>query len=269
MEERAGALRRRTSTATAWRLVGLMHLAETQEQAYRGRRARHRRSGSTTSSTPPPSPRWPSGEGTNVKEFIDFMNESGLGTIGTPDDAVRADRAACGSSPTAASAPTCSWPTTGPTPAAKWRSYELFARHVVPRFQGQSRSTARRQGPRPRRPAGAGREQPGGRGDGDGQVPGRAGGEGLGRLTSALEPLPATFDETRKGLWALACYVISPERKARTGRIGLRPTGDGFGTPPFEDGSRVVVHGDRLPATPAGLCPSRPSAMRRRSSVSC
>ena len=49
--------------------------------------------------------------------------------------------------------------------------------------------------------------------------------------------------------------MIAPERKARTGRIGLRPTGDGFGTPPFEDGSRVLVRGDRLARVPGDAVP--------------
>jgi hypothetical protein len=61
-----------------------------------------------------------------------------------------------------------------------------------------------------------------------------------------VQPLPAGFSTTREGLRALSCYVISPARKQRTGRIGLRATGDGFGTPPFDDGSRLVVRGDRL-----------------------
>src|SRR5207342_1209321 len=120
---------------------------------------------------------------------------------------------------------------------------------------GPVRLDGRRQGPRPRRPARAGGEQPEGGGDGDGQVPGRARGEGIRRLTSVLDPLPATFGETREGLRTLACYVIAPERKARTGRIGLRPTGDGFGTPPFEDGSRVLVRGDRLARQPGDTVP--------------
>jgi hypothetical protein len=61
-----------------------------------------------------------------------------------------------------------------------------------------------------------------------------------------LGPLPARFAATRDGLRALACFAISPARKARTGRIGLRATGDGFGTPPFDDGTRIVVRGRRL-----------------------
>jgi hypothetical protein len=46
--------------------------------------------------------------------------------------------------------------------------------------------------------------------------------------------------------------VIAPARKARTGRIGLRPSGDGFATPAFEDGSRILVRGDRLAWDPGG-----------------
>ena len=61
-----------------------------------------------------------------------------------------------------------------------------------------------------------------------------------------MDDLPPTFTATRNGLHRLACFVISPARKARTGRIGLRATGDGFGTPPFDDGSRIAVRGADL-----------------------
>ena len=63
-----------------------------------------------------------------------------------------------------------------------------------------------------------------------------------------MQPLPPTFAATRDGLHRLACYLIAPARKARTGRIGLRATGDGFGTPPFDDGTRIVVRGAHLVA---------------------
>jgi hypothetical protein len=65
-----------------------------------------------------------------------------------------------------------------------------------------------------------------------------------------LDPLPHTFLHAREALRSLACYVIAPARKASTGRIGLRPTGDGFGTPPFDDGTRIVVRGDRIVREP-------------------
>lgn len=61
-----------------------------------------------------------------------------------------------------------------------------------------------------------------------------------------MNPLPPTFVVTRGGLHALACFVVSPARKARTGRIGLQPVDRGFGTPLLDDGFRLVVHGGRL-----------------------
>ncbi len=51
--------------------------------------------------------------------------------------------------------------------------------------------------------------------------------------TDRLQPLPDDYAETREALRRLAVYVLSPARKAVTGRIGLRPTAGGFGTPPF------------------------------------
>jgi hypothetical protein len=65
-----------------------------------------------------------------------------------------------------------------------------------------------------------------------------------------LGPLPPSFASTRDGLRALACFVMSPARKARTGRIGLRATGDGFGTPASDPGPRLVLRGDRLARGP-------------------
>lgn len=70
-----------------------------------------------------------------------------------------------------------------------------------------------------------------------------------------LPHLPPEFASTRESLRALACYVVSPARKARTGRIGLRPVGEGFGTPPFDDGTRIVVRGDHLARDPGGSTP--------------
>lgn len=70
------------------------------------------------------------------------------------------------------------------------------------------------------------------------------------RATDVVPALSASFTTTRDALRALACYVIAPARKARTGHIGLRPTGDGFGTPPFDDGTQIVVDGDRLRCGP-------------------
>jgi hypothetical protein len=61
-----------------------------------------------------------------------------------------------------------------------------------------------------------------------------------------LEPLPEGFAETRRALHRLAQEVISPARAEVTGRIGLRATPGGFGTPPFGDDAEVRVEGAEL-----------------------
>jgi hypothetical protein len=69
----------------------------------------------------------------------------------------------------------------------------------------------------------------------------------------ALAALPASYTTTRESLRSLACFVISPARKAATGRIGLQPTDGGFGTPAFgPDDRRVRVQGDALIVEAAG-----------------
>ena len=80
-------VRHRPSTASDWRLVGPMHIAETKEQAYAGRASSAWPSGSTTSSGSPPCPSRPDDRPT-PSELADAMNASGFAVIGTPDDAV-------------------------------------------------------------------------------------------------------------------------------------------------------------------------------------
>ena len=66
-------------------------------------------------------------------------------------------------------------------------------------------------------------------------------------------PLPAGFAATRRSLHAVAEHVLAPCRHAANGRIGLRFTYHGFGTPFFgsdrqvrvEDGDLVDDHGVR------------------------
>jgi limonene 1,2-monooxygenase len=119
----------------AWRLVGLMHLAETREQAYRevehGLLPWFDYFQHTAA-----FPQMAVGDGDTVQACIDFVNQSGVGTIGTPDDAVeqierlwKQSNGGFGAYLQLAH----DWA----APAAKWRSFELFARHVAPRFQGQ------------------------------------------------------------------------------------------------------------------------------------
>jgi limonene 1,2-monooxygenase len=78
--------------------------------------------------------------GDNVREMIDFVNDTGLGSIGTVDDAVgQIDRLQKQSDGGFG----CylllahEWA----NPVATHRSYELIAKHVFPQFQGQAWST--------------------------------------------------------------------------------------------------------------------------------
>ena len=84
MEERAAAYGT-TVDRVAWRLVGLMHVAETREQAYRD--VEHGieqwfRYFQKVAAFPQMAV-----EGGDVREMIDFVNEAGIGAIGTPDEA--------------------------------------------------------------------------------------------------------------------------------------------------------------------------------------
>jgi hypothetical protein len=46
-----------------------------------------------------------------------------------------------------------------------------------------------------------------------------------------------------------------PGPQGAHGRIGLRPFGEGFGTPAFDDGTRIVVRGDHLGFDPGEATP--------------
>ncbi len=138
MEERAANYGVRVDR-NKWRLVGLMHLAPTREQAYREVEHGIAQWFDYFQHTAA-FPQMAVGDGTSVKEFIDFVNESGLGTIGTPEDAcdqidrlVKQSNGGFGAYLQLAH----DWA----DPEAKFRSYELFARHVAPRFQGQRHAT--------------------------------------------------------------------------------------------------------------------------------
>jgi hypothetical protein len=56
-------------------------------------------------------------------------------------------------------------------------------------------------------------------------------------VPAPLDPLPAGFAETRESLHALAEHVVAPVRYRATGKIGLRFTYRGFGTPFFQEAS--------------------------------
>ena len=121
-----------------WRLVGLMHIAETREQAYReveyGIEQWFHYFQSVAA-----FPQLAVGGG-NIREMIDFVNDSGLGSVGTVDDAVaqierliKQSNGGFGCYMLLAH----EWA----NPVATHRSYELITQHVLPQFQGQAWST--------------------------------------------------------------------------------------------------------------------------------
>jgi limonene 1,2-monooxygenase len=131
MEERARTFGR-TVDRDKWRLVGLVHVAETREQAYRdveyGIEAWFRYFQQVAA--------FPQMVvlGGNVREMIEFVNSSGVGAIGTVDDcAAQIDRLLQQSKGFGAYLILAhEWA----NPAATHYSFELIARYVMPHFQG-------------------------------------------------------------------------------------------------------------------------------------
>lgn len=60
-----------------------------------------------------------------------------------------------------------------------------------------------------------------------------------------LSPLPASFAETRGALHQIAFFAMAPARYKAMGRMGLKATPGGFGTPEF-DGRVARVEGEFL-----------------------
>lgn len=127
-----------TVDRSAWRLVGLVHCAETTEQAYRDVEfgiEQWFKYFQTVAAFPQMAV-----TGTTVAEMIAFVNSSGLGAIGTPDMCteqidrlVKQSNGGFGAYLLLAH----EWA----NPEATRRNYELIARHVMPQFQGQAAST--------------------------------------------------------------------------------------------------------------------------------
>jgi limonene 1,2-monooxygenase len=137
LEERAAHFSKNVDRSK-WRLVGLMHIAETREQAYRDVEYGIEQWFEYFQAVAA-FPQMAVGGG-NVKEMIDFVNDTGLGSIGTPDDAtaqidrlIRQSNGGFGCYMVLAH----EWA----NPAATKRSYELISQHVMPRFQGQAYGT--------------------------------------------------------------------------------------------------------------------------------
>ncbi|MFC4947146.1 LLM class flavin-dependent oxidoreductase [Pseudonocardia sp. GCM10023141] len=136
MEERAAA-HDKVVDRLKWRLVGLMHIAETREQAYRDVQfgiEQWFRYFQKVAAFPQMAV-----SGGDVKEMIDFINEAGIGAIGTVEDAAAQVQKLVDQSGGFGSMLLLAheWA----NPEATKRSYELIAQHVLPRFQGQAQVT--------------------------------------------------------------------------------------------------------------------------------
>lgn len=121
-----------------WRLVGLMHIAQTREQAYRDVEYGIEQWFEYFQAVAA-FPQMAVGGG-NIREMIDFVNDTGLGSIGTVDDAIaqverlmKQSNGGFGCYMLLAH----EWA----NPVATHRSYELISQHVFPQFQGQASST--------------------------------------------------------------------------------------------------------------------------------
>jgi limonene 1,2-monooxygenase len=133
MEQQAAHYKTRVDR-NKWRLVGLVHCAETMEQAYRDVEYGIEQWFDYFQAVAAfPQMAVP---GNNVKEMISFVNDSGFGAIGTPDMVnAQIDRL---------------WKQSNGGFGAylmlahNWanfdatrKSYDLISRHVFPRWQGQ------------------------------------------------------------------------------------------------------------------------------------
>jgi limonene 1,2-monooxygenase len=136
MEERAATFGTEVDRSK-WRLVGLMHIAETREQAYRDVEygiEQWFRYIQKVAAFPQLAV-----EGGDVREMIDFVNSAGVGAVGTIDDAgAQIEKLIAQSKGFGAMLLLAhEWA----NPQATWRSFELIAQHVMPAFQGQAQST--------------------------------------------------------------------------------------------------------------------------------
>jgi limonene 1,2-monooxygenase len=117
-----------------WRLVGPMHIAETEEEAYRQVQYGlkdwiYYSSRVATLGIVP--------EDAKPEDYAKIMVESGLAVIGTPDQAVAQIKRLWDNS--GGFGTFVIWSHDWANPADTLSSYELFARYVMPSFQNQSR----------------------------------------------------------------------------------------------------------------------------------
>lgn len=159
MEERAAEFGT-TADRSRWRLVGPMHIAETREKAIENvRYGLEAWCDYTQNVLAVPHFR---AAGSNFEERLAWVTESGLGVIGTPDDAIaQIERLYAQSNGGFGSylIQHAEWA----DPQATNRSYELFAQYVKPHFQKragrlkEAEQRSRDQWAEARRPRGEGR----------------------------------------------------------------------------------------------------------------
>ncbi|WP_033290590.1 LLM class flavin-dependent oxidoreductase [Amycolatopsis jejuensis] len=138
VEERAQHYGQPVPDRSKWRLVGLMHVAETKEQAYRDVEygIEH---WFTYFQKVAAFPQMAVCDSADVKGMIDFINEAGIGAIGTVEDARAQVQRLVDQSGGFGSFLLLGheWA----NPEATKRSYELLSQWVFPQFQGQADST--------------------------------------------------------------------------------------------------------------------------------
>jgi limonene 1,2-monooxygenase len=136
--ERAAHYGQPAPDRAGWRLVGLMHVAETREQAYRDVEYGIEHWFDYFQKVAA-FPQMAVGDSTDVRGMIDFVNEAGIGAIGTAEDAkAQVQRLVEQSGGFGAMLLLGhEWA----NPQATKRSYELIAQHVFPEFQNQSEGT--------------------------------------------------------------------------------------------------------------------------------
>jgi len=149
IQEEVAAANGQVADRAKWRLVGLMHLAETEEEARNDVKygiEQWFRYFQNVAAFPQMAV-----EGGNIDEMVDFVN-GGLGVVGTPDMAIAQIEELLEQSNGGFGAYLTLMHNWANNQATK-KSYELFARHVMPHFQGQVHSTVqaadRAQGQRP------------------------------------------------------------------------------------------------------------------------
>lgn len=138
VEERARHYGRPKPDRAGWRLVGLMHVAQTREQAYRDVEYGIAHWFNYFQKVAA-FPQMAVGDSTDVRGMIDFINEAGVGAIGTAEDAKAQVQRLVDQSGGFGGMLLLGheWA----DPAATKRSFELIAQLVFPEFQNQSAGT--------------------------------------------------------------------------------------------------------------------------------